>query len=269
MEGTLRSNRLPAVVFLLFCTLPSRVDAQQFVCWPIANGDTASSLARRLTGKSEAAYSLAFQIRDPARQMFVPKSHYQRLQSDWQACVSPEPVSNTPAAYAPVVELAAAAPVMDAPVMASPPVALTSAPLTVTRADRTNIYGSVAGIAGAALLFIVLLSAAASVAPRPIPPAARRAGEDFVAVFARPLIEAPSERPPIQTRLRFKRRKELLEIYIKPTPGHRYPNLTDHKKNFEYDIDRVMRVLGNYALSQPPRVAGKWVVVTIKEMSEQ
>jgi len=55
------------------------VDAQHFVCWPIAAGETASSLARRLTGNAAAAYGFAFQIRDPARRMFVPKSHYQHL----------------------------------------------------------------------------------------------------------------------------------------------------------------------------------------------
>ena len=64
-------------------------------------------------------------------------------------------------------------------------------------------------------------------------------------------------------RLRFVRRTQELEIFMAPGAGHRYPNLTDHKKNVEYDIARVMGVLGNYALSKPPRAQGKWVVVTI------
>jgi hypothetical protein len=37
--------------------------------------------------------------------------------------------------------------------------------------------------------------------------------------------------------------------------------------NVEYDVDRVIRVLGNYVLSRPPRAAGKWVVVTIKPIT--
>ena len=135
MNGTLRSPRLPAVVLLLLCALPSSVAAQQFVCWPIAAGDTASSLARRLTGKADAAYGLAFQIRDPARRMFVPKSHYQRLQSDWQACIAPGPVPKTQVVYAPVVELAAAAMVPGRPI-ATTPQALVSAPSTLARATR-------------------------------------------------------------------------------------------------------------------------------------
>ena len=80
MDRMLRYRRLAAVAVLLVCAVPSRVDAQQFVCWPIAAGDSASSLARRLTGNAAAAYGFAFQIRDPARRMFVPKSHYQHLE---------------------------------------------------------------------------------------------------------------------------------------------------------------------------------------------
>ena len=263
MNGTLRSPRLPAVVLLVLCALPSRVAAQQFVCWPIANGDTASSLARRLTGDTEAAYGLAFQIRDPARRMFVPKSHYQRLQSDWQACVAQGPVPTTPVVYAPVVELAASATVPDQPVATASQV-FASTPLTRVRADRALTHVPSATI-GAAVLLITLLSAmAGSATRRPMPPSVRRAGENFVTVFAQPLIDASSGAPPIQTRLRFMRRKQQLEIFIAPGPGHRYPNLADHKKNVEYDVARVMGVLGNYVLSSPPRAAGKWVVLTIE-----
>jgi hypothetical protein len=269
MDRTLRSPRLPAVVLLLLCALPSRVAAQQFVCWPIAPGDTASGLARRLTGNAEAAYGLAFQIRDPARRMFVPKSHYQRLQLDWQACVAQGRVPRTPVVYAPVVELAASAMVPDRPI-ATTPQALASGVLTLARADRTLTGVPFAAPIGAAVLLIMLLSAAAgSLTPRPIPSSVRRAGDNFVAVFARPLIDASLAVPPIQTRLRFVRRKQQLEIFIAPGPGHRYPNLADHKKNVEYDVDRVIGVLGNYVLSRPPRAAGKWVVVTIRPVGKE
>jgi len=219
-------------------------------------------------GNAASAYGLAFQIRDPARRMFVPKSHYQRLQSDWQACVAPGPISNTPVAYAPVVELAEATTVHDEITIAPSPDALASAPLTAARVDGTPISVPFAGMMGAALLLIVLLSAAVSLAPRPIPPSLRRDGENFVTVFARPLIDESSRVPPIHTRLRFRRRKQQLEISIAPGPGHRYPNLADHKKNVEYDVDRVIAVLGNYVLSNPPRAAGKWVVVTIERHND-
>jgi hypothetical protein len=239
------------------------VAAQQFVCRPIAAGDTASSLALRLTGNAEAAYGLAFQIRDPARRMFVPKSHYQRLQSDWQACVAPGPVPNTPVVYAPVVALAASATVPD-PAVATAPQAFASPPLTLARAVRTLTDAPFAAAIGAFLLAVWLSAVAGPLTLRPIPPSARRAGDSFVAVFARPLIDASSGVPPIQTRLRFVRRTQQLEIFMAPGPGHRYPNLADHKKNLEYDVDRVMRVLGGYVLSGPPRADGEWVVVTIE-----
>lgn len=265
MGGTLRSPRLPGVVLLLLCAMPCRVDAQQFVCWSITAGDTASSLARRLTGNAAAAYGFAFQIRDPARRMFVPKSHYQHLQSDWQACVARGPVPDTLVAYAPVVELAESAMVPDEHTIAPIPQALASAPLALARADRTLTDVPFAAAIGAGVLLILLLSAVAgSVVARPIPLSVRRAGENFVTVFARPLVDPSSGVPPIQARLRFVRRKQQLEISIAPGPGHRYPNLADHKKNVEYDVDRVLRVLGSYVLSSPPRAAGKWVVVTIR-----
>ena len=194
--------------------------------------------------------------------MFVPKSHYQRLQLDWQACVAPGPVPKTPVVYAPVVELAGSAMVRDRPI-ATTRQALASAPLTLARADRTltnvRFAATIAGV-----LIMLLSAVAGSLTLRPIPPSVRRAGENFVIVFARPLIDPSSGVPPIQTRLRFVRRKRQLEIFIAPGPGHRYPNLADHKKNVEYDVDRVIRVLGNYVLSRPPRAVGKWVVVAIE-----
>lgn len=265
MEGTRRSLWISAAVLLLICTLASRVDAQQFVCWPIADGDTASSLARRLTGHASAAYGLSFQIRDPARRMFVPKSHYQRLQSDWQACVAPGPVPNVPAAYSPDVELAPTPSMTaDAPASTPAPVVAAAAPLALVHVDRAPFDLPYASTIGAALVLLMVLAAVAgSFTSRPMPPAVRRAGENFIAVFARPLVDESTSAPPIQTRLRFRRRKQQLEIRIAPGPGHRYPNLADHKKNVEYDVDRVMRILGNFALDKPPQTAGKWVVVTI------
>ena len=90
MTAILRSRRWSTVVFLVSCAVPRYAEAQDFVCWSIARGDTAAGLALRLTGAAETAYSEAFQIRDPARKIFVPKSQYARLSADWQACVARE-----------------------------------------------------------------------------------------------------------------------------------------------------------------------------------
>jgi hypothetical protein len=153
--------------------------------------------------------------------------------------------------------------VPEQPIVTTAP-ALASAPLTLARADRTPINVPFAATTAAVLSIVLLSAVAGSLTRRPIPPSVRRAGKHFVTVFARPLIDASSGVPPIHTRLRFLRRKQQLEIFIAPGPGHRYPNLADHKKNVEYDVDRVIRVLGNCVLSRPPRAAGKWVVVTIE-----
>src|SRR5687767_6924934 len=103
MNGTLRNCRLATVALLLVCALPPSAAAQEFVCWPIARGETASRLAHRLSGNPAAAYTDAFQIRDPARRMFVPKSQYRNLKVGWQACVANTSRKGPAAAFAPAV----------------------------------------------------------------------------------------------------------------------------------------------------------------------
>lgn len=296
MDGTLRNRRLPAVVLLLLCGAPPCAEAQQFVCYPIVRGDTPSRLARQLTGDAAAVYTHIFQIRDPTRQMFVPKSHYRRpLSTYWQACVAIGPVNSIPVAYAPVVALSAPAVALARPAITSAPLAitstrpaitaaplaitparppLTSAPLAITPAPRAlapsdgsqDDFVFIAKIGSAVLLMLFICAAVGDrLAPRPIPPLMQRAGEEFVIAFARPLIDSSSSVPPIQARLRFIRRGQQLEISIAPGTGRRYPNLVDHKRNVEYDVNRVMQVLGTpFVVSDRLRAAGKWVVVPIR-----
>lgn len=267
MDGMPRSGRLLAVTLLLLSGVPARVGAQQFVCSPISRGDTASTLARRLMGNAAAAYSDAFQIRDPARRMFVPKSQYQRLRAHWQACVSKRPATSVP-----VEHEAAAAPEISAPApevaaVTSAPVAASTVSPPLRAAEGWWPRGVLGSAIGAAVLVMLAMTAAVagSLARRPIPAQMQRAGEAFVTAFARPLVDPSSTVPPIRTRLRFVRRRQQLEVSIAPGPGRRYPNLADHKKNLEYDVNRVMRVLGKQiALGDQIRASGKWVVVPIR-----
>ena len=240
MNGTPCNRRLATVALLLVCAVPPCAAAQEFVCWPIARGDTAPRLAHRLTGNPSAAYTDAFQIRDPARRLFVPKSQYRNLKAGWQACVASTPLKSPPAAFAPEV-----APVAAAIVPKEPAITL--------------------WIVASFLLVMICTAVAALLAPHPIPPPLQRAGDAFVNAFARPLVDPGSNGPPIQTRLRFVRRKQQLEIAIAPGPGRRYPNLVDHKRNVEYDVTRVMGLLGHrLVVSDRLRAAGKWVVVPIR-----
>jgi hypothetical protein len=275
MDGTLRNRRLPAVVLLLLCAAPAGADAQQFACWPIVPGDSVSGLARRLTGSSAAVYSPAFQIRDPARQMFVPKSQYRRgLSIDWQACVARGPVTSLRLAYAPVVASAVPAfapaepPITAAPLaITAPPLAITSPPPALARSGGSLddlLFMATIG-SGMLLMLLICVAVGNSLAARPIPPVMQRAGAAFVITFARPLIDSSSSGPPIHARLRFVRRAQQLEISIAPGAGRRYPNLVDHKRNVEYDVTRVMRVLGtHFVVSDRLRAEGRWVVVPIR-----
>jgi hypothetical protein len=242
MHATLRNRRVLTVILLLLCAAPAGARAQDFVCWPIVRGDTASSLARRLTGDADRAYSDIFQIRDPSRRMFVPKSQYRRLHTDWQACVARGAVK--------------------IPVLAPPPAV---APVVPVAPSSTGNASSGPIAVAAFLMLLTGMALAVQAAPRPIPPAVRRAGDAFISEFARPLIDPSSTTAPIATRLRFVRRAQQLEISIAPGQGRRYPNLIDHKRNVEYDVVRVMRLLGSgFVVSDRLRAAGKWVVVRIR-----
>ena len=274
MNGTLRNCRLSTVALLLVCAVPQFAAAQEFVCWPIVRGDTAPRLALRLVGNSAAAYTDAFQIRDPVRRMFVPKSQYWNLKAGWQACVARTPLKSPPGSFAPEGAAVSAAIVLDDPAITSAPLdggrvvrpgAKTAAPMTLSWVRWPSNAALAAWIAASFLFIVICTAVVVLLAPNPIPPPLQRAGDEFVNAFARPLVDPMSAGPPIETRIRFVRRKQQLEISIAPGPGRRYPNLVDHKRNVEYDVSRVVGLLGHgLVVSDRLRAAGKWVVVPIR-----
>jgi len=95
-------------------------------------------------------------------------------------------------------------------------------------------------------------------------------GEAFVREFERPLFRQPVSRRidrrdghPVRSRLRFALRRDRLEILLAPHDGRAYPNLSDHRKNLEYDIDRVVQLLGNQPFTNGRLHAeGRWVVIS-------
>jgi hypothetical protein len=275
MTANLRSRRLSIVVFLILLGAPLCAEAQQFVCSPIVRGDTASRLALRLTGTSAAAYGEAFQIRDPTRQKFVPKSQYARLSTDWQACVLREPARRSVPAAAPATETSAtsSAATSVAPAAAAWAGLLSeawagllaaagSAPLAVTQYD---VAFAVTFGAGVSLMLLMISAVSSYTAGRPMPPALQRAGEDFLTAFATPLVDPTSAVPPVTGYLRFVRRKKRLEICIAPNGGRRYPNLSDHRENVVYDVQRVVRIIGGHRIvCDRLHAEGQWVVVSIR-----
>ena len=93
---------------------------------------------------------------------------------------------------------------------------------------------------------------------RPRPP--RR----FVSEFERPLIQQPAERP-VRSRLRLSPARAKLEILLAPGQGRRYPNLSDHRKNVEYDVVRILRLLADDSfVSGPLYTQAGWVVVPFR-----
>ena len=265
MNGTVRNRQIAAVVLFVLCAVPVSAHAQEFVCWPIARGDTAARLAQRLAGDPAAAYGDKFQIRDPERRLFVPKSQYQRLSPAWQACVEKGSVKTT--LLASTSAAATASPIVtDEPAITSTPLMNSPAPLAMASTGAPSHLVFAMTIGAIILLVLSLGVAVVSSAPaHPIPPIMQNAGEAFVNAFARPLVDLSSNTPAIRSRLRFEPRTQQLEISLAPGPGRRYPNLVDHKSNVEYDVTRVMRILGTrFVVSDRLRRAGKWVVVPIR-----
>ena len=66
----------------------------------------------------------------------------------------------------------------------------------------------------------------------------------------------------MKSRLRLSPRRARFDILLAPGEGRRYPNLSDHRKNVEYDVARVLHVLGDESfVCGPLSVQAEWVVV--------
>jgi hypothetical protein len=92
--------------------------------------------------------------------------------------------------------------------------------------------------------------------------AMRQFSEKFLQEFERPLIAPDASAPPIQSRLHFAPHASRLDILIAPGAGHLYPNLTDHRHNVEYDLNRVLHVLRDQPfVNGRPYMDGRWVVL--------
>jgi hypothetical protein len=86
--------------------------------------------------------------------------------------------------------------------------------------------------------------------------------QKFVREFERPLAGSDLSVRPIQSKLRFAPHASRLDILIAPGAGRRYPNLTDHRNNVEYDLRRVLNVLRDEPfINGRPYMDGRWVVL--------
>jgi hypothetical protein len=220
--------------------------AQPLVCHPIQRGDTATELSRRLTGDGRNKYQPWFQIVDRSSR-FVPKSQYDRIRPGWRACI----------VKAPAEIKAVNAKQVEAPGVSLQP----ASAVTVRTIDRVD--------------FTMIWLGAAVVVPwlgwriledyigrrRAVMIVMKHFAFRFVHEFERPLIQQDAERP-VRSRLRFSPHCGRLDVLLAPGEGRRYPNLSDHKKNLEYDVDRVLRVLADQSfVGGPLYEQSGWVVV--------
>ncbi len=234
-------------------TLPPRTAyAQQFVCSRIDPGDSAASLALRMTGDAANRFAPWFQILDPITQRFVPKSQYGVLLARWRACLSAQLPGTAVSRVQSPASAAASRP---------RPGILQAAAFDVGFASRV-------GVGVWLLLLSLLLMDGYLAATRPVPDNLRRAGDEFVQAFARPLFQHPSD-VPIKARLRFVPDLQRLEILIAPSAGRRYPNLSDHRRNFEYDVQHVLQSLDDeLVVCDGFRSEGQWVVIPVTRKHE-
>jgi hypothetical protein len=90
-------------------------------------------------------------------------------------------------------------------------------------------------------------------------------GDRFISEFERPLFRRCADEPSLRSRLRFAPRRQTVEVLLAPADGRTYPNLSDHRKNVEYDVERVLRLLRNATFKTGPLYAeGPWVVIPFR-----
>ena len=268
----LRTISLCALPFV--CALagaPSAAFSQPPACQPIRGGETAAQLARRLTGDSRNVYQPWFQVMDTSSRI-VPKSQYDRIRRGWRACIAKEATEQRvrPAIHPETIEstdLSAANPqrtvsqLGPAGAVALAPVGLADTIRLIADIDLTWVWMGAAMILP---LFGWWLLDDYINRRNTVSIVMKHFAHRFVREFERPLIQQPEERP-LRARLRIRPARARLEILLAPGQGRRYPNLSDHKKNMEYDVVRIHRLLADDSFVRDPLYTqAGWVVVPFR-----
>jgi hypothetical protein len=237
----------PLVLFLMAAA--PYASAQQFVCNTVRRGDTAARLAVRLTNNAANRHAPWFQILDPATSRFVSKAEYDAILPGWRVCIAREVISS-PTSYQNNV--------------APTRVRLTTPPL----ADRFAVlltYWWMWTIGVVALLAALPATKRYLDEQRAMRNTMTRFAAIFVREFVRPLPRRhPADRP-ITARLRCAPYRGRVDILLAPNRGHTYPNLFDHKKNLDYDIQRIVPIMPHHPfVPGAPYARGDWVVIPFR-----
>jgi hypothetical protein len=218
---------------------------QPLTCYPIRRGDTAASLAQRFTGNASNRHDRGFQVFNRTTATFIPKSRYGVIQAGWEVCVATE--------------------ILRRGLTQSGSVAF-AAPQPGVAAQQTESR-NLSVLWWAVPPFVALSGLVIAWAWKHIDERRarlhimRRFGDRFISEFERPLFRSAADRP-VKSRVRFVPARHKVEILLAPAAGRTYPNLVDHRKNVEYDVARVLRLLKDEPFINGPLYAeGPWVVI--------
>jgi hypothetical protein len=228
---------------------------RRLTCYPIRPGDTAARLAQRFTGNAHNRHQAWFQIVNPTTETFIPKSHYGLIQAGWHVCVATE-----------MLRRGSARPRYHV-VASGPPVLLqTSVAQKQTAIDLSVLWWATSLLLVVSGLMLAWVVAGKYIGERQASLAAMRGfGDRFISEFERPLFRRCAGEPSVKSRLRFTPRRHTLEVLLAPADGRTYPNLFDHRKNVEYDVERVLHLLRDAPFTNGPLYAeGPWVVIPFR-----
>ena len=232
-----RGGRCVCAIVLAFAARSEPLLADRWECYVIRTGDTAAQVAVHLTGNAENRYRPWFQIADPAVSTFVPKTSYNDIRPGWLACILQQSFGAT----------------ANGPRSAATPLRL----------------GGVALLFAAVLLLWYIVDQYWTDRQTTIARLSQF-GETFVREFERPLVQHRSSERAVHSRIRVQPDRRRVEVLLAPAAGHRYPNLADHRQNVEYDVARVLDVLGGRAFAPGPLLQqGPWVIIPFEFTSHQ
>jgi len=268
-----RIARCALPMVMLLAGAPSAAFSEPLDCHSIRRGESAAQVAHRITGDSRDAYQTWFQIRN-ASSRFVPKSQYNSIRAGWQACLLKPIVQRASAKVEDIVAPSVLSEALStSPAVVAPAALVSGEPDDGNKTPQSVAFEILRAIGG--LDFPMVWLGAAMVVPwvgwrfmddylvrkktRTI--VMQHFATRFVQQFERPLMWSASDRP-VRSRVRYSARRGQLDILLAPGKGRRYPNLSDHKKNMEYDVARIVHALADRSfVNGPLYTQAGWVVV--------
>ena len=235
--------------------------AQSAVCEMVRPGDTASIVSHRLTGRATSHDESWFRVFDRSRSRVIPRAQYHRLQAGWQACVPAIRAVRHPPADGP-----RAAPPQTRALPLGLMTAARSSLIEATTLDRRTLEVSLLllGLAasGAAVVCGWRSLEQVAITRKALEREMLAFGRAFLNHFESPLVVDGATGRPVHARMRCVARERRLDILLAPASGRRYPNLTDHRRNVEYDVYRIAQCLQHHPfVPSEPRAEGEWVVI--------